>query len=176
MSNIESLAEDCSNTRDEALQLLDDAVESVIETCEMQLMLPLEVAGATTSPDHDCSTYGSAIALTDPTGGYNLMLVGDENSIRTLTRKLFFLEEGEEVTRDDMADAIGELVNVAAGAVKSARQEDKPDLQLGLPLFLTGSGCIEFLANGVYATAQPITGPENIRFQMIMIWRGSNSS
>ncbi len=175
MANLDSLAESCSNSKEEALDLLDQAVDSVIEMGEMQLMLTLEKEGEKGEPDREYSDCGSGIALTDPTGGYNLMLMSDEDSIEKLTRKLFFLEEGDDVEMEDISDAIGELVNVAAGAVKSKRDEDKPDLQLGLPLFLTGSGCIDFLSNGVYAAAQKVTGPEEIKFQMIIIWQGSDS-
>lgn len=175
VADLETLTEGCSDTREEALELLDKGVESVIETAEMQLMLTLEASGETGDPDREYSDCGSGIALTDPTGGYNLMLMGNRPSIETLTRKLFFLEDDEEVSMEDIADAIGELVNVAAGTVKSKRDDDKPDLQLGLPLFLTGSGCIDFLSNGVFAAAQKITGPEDIQFQMIIIWQGSRS-
>ncbi|MFP4175647.1 MAG: chemotaxis protein CheX [Planctomycetota bacterium] len=173
--NFESLAEGCSDTREEAFQLLQAAADAVIETCEMQLELPLEKKGGAAKPDSGCSTFGSGIALTDATGGYNLMIVGTEQSTTTLTRRLFFMEDDMEVSQDEIADALGELVNVAGGYVKSHRDEGKPDLQLGLPLFLTGSGCIEFLASGVYAAAQPLEGPDDIRLQIIIIWKGSEN-
>lgn len=173
MTDFQALAEDCSDSKEEALEILQQATDSVIEACQMQLEFPLWTEGTTKSPDQGCSTYGSGIALTDPTGGFNLMLVGDELSTETLTRQLFFMEDDEEVTQEEIADALGELVNMAAGAVKTLRPDDKHDLQLGLPLFLTGSGCIEFLAKGVYAAAQPIEGPGGIRVQMIIVWRGA---
>ncbi len=175
MTDFQSLAEGCSGSEEEALRILQQATDAVVEACKLQLGLELEPEADTAPPDQGCSTYGSGIALTDPTGGFNLMLVGDEASTKTLTRKLLFLEEDDDVGRDDVADALGELVNMAAGAVKTKRPDDKPDLQLGLPLFLTGSGCIEFLAEGVYAAAKPLEGPDDIRVQMVIIWRGTGS-
>ena len=175
MTDFQSLAEDCSDSEEEALRILQQATDAVVEACELQLGLELKPEADTAPPDQGCSTYGSGIALTAPTGGFNLMLVGDEESTNTLTRKLLFLGEDADVGRDDVADALGELVNMAAGAVKTKRPDDKPDLQLGLPLFLTGSGCIEFLAEGVYAAAKPLQGPDDIRAQMVIIWRGAGS-
>ena len=173
MTDFQSLAEDYSDSRQEALQILEQATNSVIEACRMQLEFPLWLEGPTAQPDQGCSTYGSGIALTDATGGFNLMLVGNERSTKTLTRQLFFMEDDAEVGREDIADAFGELVNMAAGAVKTNRSDDKPDFQLGLPLFLTGSGCLEFLARGVYASAQALEGPGEIRLQMVVVWKGS---
>jgi hypothetical protein len=173
VTDFQCLTEDYSDTREEALQILQQSTESVIEACQMQLGFPLWTEGPTAQPDQDCSTFGSGIALTAPTGGFNLMLVGNERSTKTLTRRLFFMEDDEEVGREEIADGLGELVNMAAGAVKTQRSEDKPDLQLGLPLFLTGSGCLEFLVKGIYASAQALEGPGEIRLQMVVVWKGS---
>ena len=163
------------SAREEALAVLKCAARAVSETCEMQLGLSLTPAGSTGKPNSDCSTYGSSVALTEPGGGYNLMLVGDKGSCETLTRKLFFLEDGSPVDGDEMADALGELVNIAAGSVKSKHGGEDRDLQIGLPLFITGSGCLEFLAEGVYGAAQPLCaeGEENIRMQVVIVWRGN---
>jgi len=172
----QQLLEDVEGSaREEALVVLKCAEQAISETCEMQLGLSL-VAGSTGEPNSDCSTYGSSIALTEPGGGYNLMLVGDQESCKVLTRKLFFLEEGTPVDGEEMADALGELVNIAAGTVKSRCGGEDRDLQLGLPLFITGSGCLEFLAEGVYGAAQPLCGEdeENIRMQVVIVWRGKD--
>lgn len=164
------------SAREEALVVLKCAERAISETCEMQLGLSLVPAGSTGKPDSDCSTYGSSVALTEPGGGYNLMLVGDQKSCEILTRKLFFLEEGSSVDGEEMADALGELVNIAAGSVKSGCAGKDRDFQIGLPLFITGSGCLQFLAEGVYGAARRLCGEgeDNIRMQVVIVWRGND--
>jgi CheY-specific phosphatase CheX len=70
-----------------------------------------------------------------------------------------------------MADAIGEIANVAAGVLKSSRAKAGQAVQLGLPLFLEGSSCIEFFASGIQGMAQTVRGPNNLEAHVIIIWQ-----
>jgi len=47
-------------------------------------------------------------------------------------------EEAAELSTSDVADAMGEIVNIAAGGIKQRLQERLGSLTLGLPLFING--------------------------------------
>ena len=48
------------------------------------------------------------------------------------------MEPDEEVSDADIADAVGELVNIVAGGVKQRMQDAAGGLRLGLPVFIHG--------------------------------------
>ena len=157
-------------------RMFRNAVDAVIEACDVQMGVTLEPEGNVRPPDPTRSAYGSSIALTDVDGGSNMVLVGDADSCARLTRAMFDMEDDEEVGEEDMADALGELVNITAGGFKAKCAEAGKKLQLGLPLFLEGGGCIEFFVNGVSGAAQPLVGPDGIRIQMVLIWKGGDTA
>lgn len=47
-------------------------------------------------------------------------------------------DEAAELTNSDVADALGEIVNIAAGVIKQRLQPKLGALALGLPLFING--------------------------------------
>ncbi len=56
-----------------------------------------------------------------------------------MTRSLLFMEPDEDdPSREDMADAVGEIVNIIAGIMQRDLAEQVPEIQLGLPIFVAG--------------------------------------
>ena len=88
-----------------------------------------------------------------------------------MTRSLFAMEADESPEMEDIADAMGEIANVAAGVMKSSRAAAGQKVQLGLPLFMEGRSCIEFFASGIHGMAQTVTGPDDLDFHVILIWQ-----
>ena len=81
------------------------------------------------------------------------------------------MEPDEEPEMEDLADGLGEIVNVAAGVLKAKRPEAGQKVQLGLPLFMEGRGCIEFFASGLQGISQNLRGPDGISVHVILIWQ-----
>ncbi len=81
------------------------------------------------------------------------------------------MEDNEEPEMADVADAVGEIANVAAGVLKSSRAKAGQAVQLGLPLFMAGSSCIEFFASGIQGMAQTIRGDGGLEAHVIIIWQ-----
>jgi hypothetical protein len=153
------------------MDVLREATESVINTCEVQMDLPLQASSNPQDPRDADVEYGSSIALTSPTGAWNLAVMGNRESCYRLTRILFAMEEDETPAMEDMADAVSELVNVAAGVMKSMRAEAGEKVQIGLPLFMEGRSCIEFFASGIHGMSQSLTGADGLEFHVILIWQ-----
>lgn len=152
-------------------QVLQEAVQAVVDTCAIQMDLELTVDENPSDPRQAQVEYGSSIALTAENGGYNLAVMANKAGCEELTRALFAMESDEQPEMEDMADAIGEIANVAAGVLKSSRAKAGQAVQLGLPLFLEGGSCIEFFASGIQGMAQTVRGPNGLEAHVIIIWQ-----
>ncbi len=151
-------------------QVLKEAVQAVVDTCRIQMELDLEVDPTPSDPREANVEFGSGIALTAENGGWQLAVMGSKQSCAMLTRGMFAMEDSEEPEMEDMADAMGEIANVAAGVMKSSRAEAGQKVQLGLPLFMEGKSCLEFFASGLQGMAQTVIGPDGLDFHVILIW------
>ncbi len=97
-----------------------------------------EVLGTAKGPPPDLA--GSYISLVSATNALQVGLVTTPEGCRKLAATLMGMDEDEaaELEDSDVADGVGELVNVLAGVMKTGVQEQDPDLRLGLPMFLLG--------------------------------------
>lgn len=152
-------------------QVLQEAVKAVVDTCSIQMDVQLEVDPNPSDPRKAAVDFGSAIALTAENGGWQLAVMANKPSCMELTRALFAMEPEEEPEMADLADAIGEIANVAAGVLKSSRAAAGQAVQLGLPLFMEGGSCIEFFARGVQGMAQTVRGENGLAAHVIIIWQ-----
>ncbi len=154
------------------IRVLQEAVDSTVATCAIQMKLALAVSDNPGDPRDAQVDFGSTIALTaEHGGGWNLAVMADHASCNALTRVLFAMEPDEEPEKEDLADGLGEIVNVAAGVLKAKRLEAGQKVQLGLPLFMEGRGCIEFFASGLQGISQNLQGPDGISVHVILIWQ-----
>lgn len=153
------------------MQVLQEAVKAVVDTCGIQMDLQLSVDPNPSDPREADVKYGSSIALTSETGGWNLAVMANQPSAEALTRNLFAMEADETPEMEDMADGIGEIANVAAGVMKASRAAAGEKVQLGLPLFMEGRSCIEFFASGIQGMAQTVRGENDLEVHVILIWQ-----
>ncbi len=152
-------------------EILQEAVEAVVRTCKVQMELELEVDAQPGDPREAAVEYGSSIALTADTGSWQLAVMCNHQGAMELTRSLFCMEPDEVPVMDDMADALGEIANVAAGIMKTARTTAGQKIQMGLPLFMQGKSCFEFFAEGVQGMAQTVRGPGDLEAHVVLIWQ-----
>lgn len=92
----------------------------------------------------------SETSLGSLVSGSLIALVGNQHSVEvgfcatpdncvSLVRAFLGMEpEDGELSRADMDDALGEMVNVLAGALKSRMDGRVPSMQLGLPIVFQG--------------------------------------
>lgn len=152
-------------------QVLQESVQAVVDTCRIQMQIECTVDPHPSDPRDADVNYGSSIALTSETGGWQLAVMANRDSCQILTRALFAMEPDEEAPLEDVADSVGEIVNVAAGVLKSSRAAAGQQVQLGLPMFMEGKSCLEFFATGIHGMAQTVQGPDDLEFHVILIWQ-----
>lgn len=73
-------------------------------------------------------------------GDYSLHvgIVSDDSGCANLTRALLGMTCDEQVTQDDIHDAVGEIANMVAGGVKTKVTARGTAVQIGLPIFIHG--------------------------------------
>jgi len=86
------------------------------------------------------SGAGAYLPLLGPSGSVQVALVSSEEGCAAVARGLLALQPEEALSPAEVADAVCEVVNILAGAVK-ARLRDRAALQMGLPTFF--HGCVQ---------------------------------
>lgn len=105
-----------------------------------ELALSLGIDGVELLGWHDLPPTGMAgayIPLLAEDQTLQLALLATPAGCADLSRLLLGMEPGDAVSDADVADAVGELVNIVAGGVKQ-RMQGSASLRLGLPVFIHG--------------------------------------
>jgi hypothetical protein len=106
-----------------------------------ELALSLGMDGVEVLGWHDVPPTGVAgayIPLLAEDQTLQLALLATPGGCADLSRLLLGLEPADDVSDADVADAVGELVNIVAGGVKQRMQDSAGALRLGLPVFIHG--------------------------------------
>ncbi len=83
-------------------------------------------------------SQGSYIPVVSDNSAVHIGVVSNKEGCVELTRMLLGMEPDEELSQDDVTDAMGEVVNILAGAVKTVLAEAFSNLILGLPIVIDG--------------------------------------
>ncbi|MCA9665585.1 MAG: chemotaxis protein CheX [Myxococcales bacterium] len=80
---------------------------------------------------------GAVIALVPEQGdSIELGLFSNREGVTRLSRALLGMEEGDELSEDEVADCVGELINIVAGNAKGANGNST--YRLGMPVYVAG--------------------------------------
>jgi hypothetical protein len=92
------------------------------------------------------SSCGAYIPFERGQGRWLLGVLYADDAARSIARAMLMMEADEELSQGDMADALGEVANMAAGLLKNGLLPDEQrDFKLGLPRFVDGFECAELL-------------------------------
>jgi len=95
------------------------------------------VLGECQQPPEDKS--GAYIPILSGENALQLALISDACGGQQLAKALLGMDsKDEDLSPADVADAVGEIMNVVAGGVKRRLIEKDSQLQLGLPIFVHG--------------------------------------
>jgi CheY-specific phosphatase CheX len=62
----------------------------------------------------------------------------EEEAAKAVSASMLCLEEGEEVSEEDLADAVGEVANMIMGGVKSRLQDEYGAIEISIPTVISG--------------------------------------
>ncbi len=85
------------------------------------------------------SMTGAHVAMVSLQDSINIGLISSEEGCAELSRTFMAMEPDEELEEADVQDALGEIVNIVAGGVKTRLVEKDPSIKIGLPVFFKGT-------------------------------------
>jgi hypothetical protein len=106
------------------------------ELAAYALSLPGALVQDPVGLERTVSLIGAHIPLVGGGQAFDLALVSSPEGCRDLSRAILSMAAGAPLRAAEIADAVGEIVNMLAGSVK--RRIAGADLVLGLPLFIHG--------------------------------------
>ena len=83
-------------------------------------------------------SQGAYVPILSGDHSLHVGVVSNEAGCHVLTRALLGMEPDEDVSSDDVRDAVGEIANMVAGGVKTKIVALGGEAQLGLPIFIRG--------------------------------------
>lgn len=112
-------------------------VESIQELSEGFLggVTVSEIGSRQEMPD---SLLGAFVQVVSKEGAVLLGIIGSSESCDGLARLMLGMAPEDEIAEGDANDAMGEIINIAAGAIKTKLATRVGSIELGLPLFLSG--------------------------------------
>ena len=81
---------------------------------------------------------GAYVGLVGDNAALQLGVIADPATCAELARALLCMEPEDELSDEDMADAMNEVANIVGGGVKRRMVDVDPSLKLGLPVFING--------------------------------------
>lgn len=119
----------------------DDWLKSTVESLEEVVNSYFDVS--TLSPamfddDVERPTCGAIIGLVSGENSVQIFLVASHSGAEGLGKGLLGFEPDEEIEMSDVGDAMGEIVNIVAGMIKTALNDQDSNLNLSLPTFVQG--------------------------------------
>jgi hypothetical protein len=108
------------------------------EVATYALSLPGAVVHDPVGLECASSMIGAHIPVIGGGQAFDLALVSSADGCQALSRAILCLGDGAPLRDAEVADAVGEIVNMLAGAVKRRMAGSGAELMLGLPLFLHG--------------------------------------
>lgn len=98
--------------------------------------------GGTTPPERIAGIgnerRGAYVPILSGDNSLHVGIVSDESGCVSLTRALLGMAPDEDVSPEDVRDAVGEIANMIAGGVKTKVTEKGVSAQIGLPIFIQG--------------------------------------
>jgi len=101
----------------------------------------VDVLGAVddANAENGASLSGAYIALVGDNLNLQVGLTSSAGGCQTLAKALLGMEpDDDDLPESDVADAVGEIVNMIGGGAKRIMSEGDSSLKLGLPLFING--------------------------------------
>lgn len=138
------------------------ALDQIQRVCRSMFDMALEPSGPPSAFDPASLLYGACISLIGESGSSELALFGDNASCSSLARVFFQMEVDQSPAPDEIVDAMGELLNMVTGAVKTGLDHrNHQKLTIGIPNFLIShADCAKYQTRVIPLVTQRITSSQ----------------
>lgn len=111
--------------------------ESLVEVAETYF--DMEAMESESFHEDAAAKCGAIIGLASGDNTVQLMMLATRRGSESLGKALLGFESNESIDTCDLADAIGEIINIVAGMVKTVVNHQDDSLHLTLPTFVEGT-------------------------------------
>jgi chemotaxis protein CheX len=147
-------------------EVLIDSANEVFETMVFMDLIQTEDISPVSSSE---SLIGS---ITFRNGIEGCLTIGcDKSCAAAIARNMLGLDPDEEVTDDDIRDAIGEIANMVMGSVKSRIAEDSASIQVSIPTVISGAHIQAGLAENANHAEIDVTLDDEYRLKISLHYK-----
>ncbi len=120
--------------------VLEAALQSTKDLCATAMGLDMTPAEKVDPPADSTTELHRrvSIAVGSERVTLRLSIIAGVETCTKLAKALLGADEDEEIDGQDVADGVGEMINIIAGGVKEQLNVDYPSLKVGLPVWING--------------------------------------
>jgi chemotaxis protein CheX len=100
----------------------------------------------------------------------------DEACARTIAANMLGLDSEDEISKEDFADAIGEVANMVMGSVKTRLHGDVGDVAVSIPTVVSGRQIESSLADGAKRVPVEVSIEGDYTAEICLLWREASES
>jgi len=147
------------------------ALDHMQRICASMFELTIAAGGAPSSFETEQLVFGACLSLIGEGGSWEVALFGDEAGCSGLAKVIFAMEGNQEPMPDEIVDAMGELINMVSGAVKTRLdQQEHERLTIGVPIFHTSrSDCEKYRTKVIPLVSQRLVSSQ-IEGVLYLVW------
>jgi signal transduction histidine kinase len=134
------------------------ALDRMQYICASMFGMTLTTNGPPKAFDPTNLVFGACISLIGESGSWELALFGDAASCSSLARVFFEMAADQQPAPDEIVDAMGELINMVSGAIKTRLDyREREKLTIGVPIFRTShADCEKYRTKVIPLTTQQV--------------------
>lgn len=154
--------------------MIDQAVikeyiwESAKEAFETMIFLPIEKSEGQSDPEEGAavSLIGTITFTGQLRGSFSILCRME--GVEKIARAMLMIDEPEPIEGADICDALGEVVNLVLGGVKTRLNNTIPDIQISIPTVTQGLQIHPFPNKDmIRADVIAITGDETMKMTLL---------
>jgi chemotaxis protein CheX len=145
-----------------------DAAKEVFQT---MIFMDIE-----TSPDPEAVVAGDTLLSSITFKGDIEGCLGfccDQSCARTVAANMLGMESGDQISEQDLVDAIGEVTNMVMGSVKTRLLENTPNIELSIPSVVFGRELKTSLGEGSIKTLVKVRIGDQFNAELYLLHRAT---
>jgi chemotaxis protein CheX len=102
-----------------------------------------------------------------------LCICCNKDCAKSIAANMLAMSSGDPISDEEIKDAMGEVANMVMGSVKSGIQSDMKNLQVSIPVVVTGQNLKNSLGEGTSRLSVCVTTSENHTIELTLLYRES---
>lgn len=157
-----------------ALALKETLLESAKEVFESMVFMALNEVDGEMADASEVTLLGT-ITFTGSLEGCLSICCG-QRCAQTIAANMLCMDSPDELSDEDVIDAVGEIANMVMGSVKTRVQDHVENLTISIPSVVQGRELSSRLRDGMVRTAVNVTLAEEHRASFSLFYRESGSA